>query len=262
MLSNKVDELSKSLSDLESKVLKLNDNLQILCNLNIETISLEDLSSHQKEIDQFYTHAMDASITCLRAIDSMKSATKYKVTSKNNNLPTPSEATQMVNDFLHQNIEKSPPPLPMNGGCYSHRFKKTSPNQFICGSFQKSSHLMITSSYNEETQICYAFDPFTITTFEFDVIPLRKNEWTPLPTTIPEHPNSRYEHPKGCNVLSLWMNDSSNEWSNIFYPATVAKRPCDRYREDTENRGYELHFFDGSIQIVPERFVVPASDEW
>ncbi|KAH0786955.1 hypothetical protein GPJ56_008953 [Histomonas meleagridis] len=119
---------------------------------------------------------------------------------------------------------------------------------------------MITCNCTEETQICYAFDPSTYP--KFKIIPLKKNEWSPLPTIIPEHPSPRYEHPKGAKVLSLWMNQESNQWSSIFYTATVSKRPCDRYKNDTEDRGYELTFFDGTTQVVPEKFIVSSKDKW
>jgi hypothetical protein len=109
-----------------------------------------------------------------------------------------------------------------------------------------------------QNEICSVFDP-TDVDGDIKVIDLRKDEWTPLPTVIPEKPLKRWEHAKESTVLSLWPS-GDGEWTTEFYKATVKMQPCER--PDNQERGYSLDFGDDSRAIVPEKFVVAFPDAW
>lgn len=108
-----------------------------------------------------------------------------------------------------------------------------------------------------ENDVCSVFDPTDVDD-GIKLIHLKKDEWTPLPTVIPEKPLERWEHGKETTVLLLWPN--GGECTTEFYRATVEQQPCERANDG--ERGHSLDFGDGSPVIVPGKFVVACPEIW
>jgi hypothetical protein len=135
-------------------------------------------------------------------------------------LPTPEDVQIMMNGFFKGDIKKRSAPMPIYCGCYAWRNPQAHPGHFVCGNCRNSYILMIVINF--ENEICSVFDPTDVDD-GIKVVHLKKEEWTPLATVIPEKPIKRWEHPKDSTVLSLWPN--GNEWTTEFYKATVKLQP-------------------------------------
>lgn len=77
-----------------------------------------------------------------------------------------------------------------------------------------------------------------------------RSECFPLPTSLPDRSTTQVEYPVGTKVLALYP-DNENDWSSVFYPATVVQPPSKR------SSGYGLKFEDDKFdQIdVPIQFI-------
>ena len=70
--------------------------------------------------------------------------------------------------------------------------------------------------YKYENDTVYIIDTYANSSTT-DVIELKSDQWTPLPTIIPEKPTARWEHAKNDKVLALMPV----ERSRTFFPAIV-----------------------------------------
>lgn len=175
-------------------------------------------------------------------------------------LPTKEEIQILMHDFYTSKIRLRVSPIPIFCGCYSCRDKnRLKEGNFICARIDENYILMIVLYYDKENKICSAYDPADVDHDKINVVKLQYDDWTPLPTDIPEKPIKRWEHAKDSTVLSLWPIQDGT-WTSVFYKATVKLQPCER--ADNEERGYELDFGDNQIHIVPEKFVVTFPDNW
>jgi hypothetical protein len=171
-------------------------------------------------------------------------------------MPSRDEVQGMMNAFFKGGIKKRSAPIPTYCGCYAWRNPVAHYGHFVCANLRNSYILMIVVQF--ENDICSVFDPTDVDD-GIKIMELKKDEWAPLPTVIPEKPLKRWEHAKDSTVLSLWPN--REEWTTEFYKATVRLQPCER--PDHEERGYLLDFESAvSPVIVPEKFVVAFPDSW
>lgn len=218
-----------------------------------------DLSLH----DILYKEKMDAknfSENCLtnisRLINDIDSILKnlgvHTQTEATDTIPTMSEIEKMTNSFYREQIKTKTAPYPKNCGCYASRTKEIRPNTFVCAKLETGNYLMLV--HHADNEVVYGFiiaeQMAKITT-----VPISKIEI--LPSSIPEKPQTRWEHSKQIKVLSLIPEGDS--WSNVFYEAFVVKRPYDRINEEV--RGYELNFVTGETAIVPEQYIVQYSEK-
>ena len=105
-------------------------------------------------------------------------------------LPTTDKVKQMLRDFFKGNIKLRASPLPVYCGCYAFKNKEIKEGNFICARIISPDHkphyyLYIVAKFAHN--ICEAYDPEKADT-EMNLISLKENEWTPLPTVIPERP--------------------------------------------------------------------------
>lgn len=200
--------------------------------------------SNAKDLLQFVNHML-------------QEANKEKlVTSSEQQIPTKAAIAAIMHDFFTSKIKTKAPPTPVYCGCYAFRNKIPKEGHFVCARIDGSFILMIVAHYADG--ICSVYDP-TDENNEIKIIKLKNEDWTPLPTIIPERPIKRWEHPKDSTVLSLWPTQDGS-WTTVFYPATVKLQPCER--AEAELRGYELDFGDNQLHIVPEKFVVTYPEQW
>lgn len=196
-------------------------------------------------------------------IDNMIKKSSSANDSITTSLPSPESAKDMVKNFFMDKIKTRSPPMPNYSGCYAYKQKQPKPNSFVCAKYKDFFPLMITVSFDLQTQELTAIDTTDLDLNE--VVPIQMNsidDWTPLPTIIPDKPIGRWEHSKNSKVLSLYkQSDRDDSWTNRFFKATVIKRPCDKAQDQGE-RGYLLDFGDGIQQNVPEQFVVYFADAW
>ncbi|OHT13554.1 hypothetical protein TRFO_03300 [Tritrichomonas foetus] len=206
-----------------------------------------------KQYDISVNSAKDLS----QCVDHMLSETKKeKPVAQEHQFPTKDEVSAMMQDFFKSKIKTRLSPIPMYCGCYAFRNKTPKEGHFVCAHIDGNFILMIVSHF--EDGICSVFDPTDFDS-EIKIIKLKNDEWTPLPTIIPERPIKRWEHAKDSTVLSLWPNQDGT-WTTAFYKATVKLQPCDR--ADNEDRGYELDFGDNMVHVVPEKFIVTFPEGW
>jgi hypothetical protein len=171
-------------------------------------------------------------------------------------LPNRDEVQRMMQEFFKGKIKRRSAPIPTYCGCYAFRNPTPASNAFICANIKGTYQLMIV--LGSDNDICTAYDP-TEVEGGIKLVQMTKDEWTPLPTVIPEKPIKRWEHARECQVLSLWPSEA-NDWTTVFYKAVVKLQPCDR--PESEERGYALDFGEGNVKNVPEAFVVTFPDNW
>ncbi|KAK8887244.1 hypothetical protein M9Y10_038282 [Tritrichomonas musculus] len=186
----------------------------------------------------------------------IQEANKEKPVSNEQKIPTKAEITAIMHDFFTSKIKTKQSPMPVYCGCYAANYKVPKEGHFVCARIDGNFFLMIVLNYADG--ICSVYDPTDVES-DIKIIQLKNDDWTPLPTIIPERPAKRWEHSKGSTVLSLWpIQDGS--WTTAFYPATVKLQPCER--ADADVRGYELDFGDNQLHVVPEKFVVTFPEQW
>lgn len=176
-------------------------------------------------------------------------------------LPTTDKIRQMLKVFFEGSIKTRAAPIPTSCGCYAHRNKEMKEGNFICARIMASDnkphyYLYIVAKY--ANNICEAYDPEKADQ-EMNLISLKDEDWTPLPTFIPERPLKRWEFSKDTPVLSLFPE--LDYWTTEFYQAKVLVLPSQRQNADV--RGYELEFEGSSSRhVVPEKFIVTYSKQW
>lgn len=195
-------------------------------------------------------------------IDNMIKKSTPKDDSTITSLPSPESVNDMVKNFFMDKI-KTRSPVPPFAGCYSYRQKTPKPYSFVCGKYNDFFPLMLTISFDPKTDMLTVIDSTDVDSNGVKTIELKSlNDWTPLPSVIPDKPIGRWEYSKNSTVLSLYkQSEAGDSWTNRFFKATVIKRPCDK-AHDQEERGYILDFGDGIQQNVPEQFVVNYSESW
>lgn len=75
----------------------------------------------------------------------------------------------------------------------------------------------------------------------------------PLPTSLPDRPTKFAEYAPGTEVLALWLE--GNEWTSVFYRATVVKSPSETGDD------YRLKYVEDSgdkLKAVPAGYIVRA----
>jgi hypothetical protein len=221
------------------------------------TAKVAEIQRVQRMIDQQYTDAQQGVKELMQILDTLLSQSQQSVAPSGSGpaVPSPDEVQAMMHAFFKGNIKKRSAPIPTYCGCYAWRNPGARYGDFVCAKIRNSYILMIVIQFTNNT--CSVFDPTDVDD-GVKIVELQKEEWTPLPTVIPEKPLKRWEHGKDSTVLSLWPN--GDEWTTEFYKATVRQQPCERM--DNEERGYSLDFGEDTKVIVPEKFVVAFPDIW
>lgn len=196
-------------------------------------------------------------------IDGMIKKSSSDNDSMTTSLPSPESVKDMVKNFFMDKIKTRSPPMPQFSGCYAYKQKNPKPNSFVCGKYKGFFPLMITVFFNMQTKELVVIDTTDLGVSEVTPVQLNSlDDWTPLPSIIPEKPIGRWEHSINSKVLSLYkQTDRDDSWTNRFFKATVIKRPCDKAQDQGE-RGYLLDFGNGIQQNVSEQFVVYFPDSW
>jgi hypothetical protein len=217
---------------------------------------IAEIQRFHRTIEQQYAETQQDVRDLLQLTERLQTQAQQPTTpSGGPSLPSREEVLAMMNSFFKGVIKKRNAPIPTYCGCYAWRNPVAQPGHFVCANLRNSYILMIVVQF--ENEICSVFDPTDVDD-GIKIVELKKDEWTPLPTIIPEKPLKRWEHAKDSSVLSLWPN--GDEWTTEFYKAVVRLQPCER--PDNEERGYSLDFGDDSPVIVPEKFVVAFPESW
>lgn len=180
-------------------------------------------------------------------------------------LPSPENVKSNLKRFFRSRNKTKIRPLPLYTGCYAHRNKAPQPGQYVCAKYHDAFILAAVAAFDGTTLTAY--DPNDVDK-GIQLITLPNDDWTPLPTIIPDRPLGRWEHTKDSHVLALYPNETDKSlWSTIFYKATVVLRPCDRQATNPDERGYTLDFGDDQsgrqiIEPVPEQFVAILPENW
>lgn len=246
----KMNEICTSVKDLDELLISLSGQEDLFRKDPSNPEAIQSLGSH---ISDIYSTSLENIKTLLSAVENqMKTfATPQDDT---DHIPSPEEIHNLLVAFFKGKIKTKSAPIPNYCGCYAFRRKGANAGQFICAHHNQNFTLMIVTRYVDDK--CYAYDPYD----PVSVACLSPQDWTPLPYILPEKPLSRWEHSKGKEVLALWKEE---EWTSVFYPATVLLQPSDRAAGgDDDVRGYLLHFGDNQDQVVPEQFVAEFPEPW
>ena len=252
-------QLIPQLSKLETDVTKLDGSILSLSQTegrfrHSPSVQIADeLERLENAIAEQYHETLDQIQTIFKTIDSLAGNG-----SPLDELPRVEEVQSLIAQFFKGNhIQYQSGVISMNCGCHAHRMKRPKPGDFVCANYHGSSILMIVLKFVDKE--CFVYDP-TDLSHGINVVKLGLEDWTPLPTIMPEKPMSKCEYSRGSKVLSLWRSDEESEWTTEFYKATVVERPCDRL--SNQSRGYLLDFGDDCRDVVPERFVVAVPEGW
>ena len=257
LLKNIKDIVSciNDLNALSTAIPKKADTFAAAPNLQVA----DEIHSMQAKVEMSYNESIEKVDLAISTIEELLK--KQSNGHEEQRLPTAEEINSLLLNLFKGNPKTRSPPIPNYCGCYASRLKQPSPNQFICANLGGQRFvLMIVFKYDEATKKVTAYDP-TDQSMPIKLIELGNDQWTPLPTIIPEKPLARWEHAKKTEVLALCP--SNDDWSTNFYPATVISRPCDQASEFPEEtrRGYRLDFDDAQY-TVPEQYVVSYMDSW
>jgi hypothetical protein len=245
-----IDSLNHSLKSMESREASIQQPTT-----DIQSRMAEIQRLH-RTIDQQYSETQQGIRDLLQLTEALLAQVQQPPAPPGGpTFPTREDVQQMMNAFFKGGIKKRSAPIPTYCGCYAWKNHVVQSGHFVCANIRNSYILMIVVHFDND--VCSVFDPTDVDD-GIKITDLKKDEWTPLPTVIPEKPLKRWEHGKETTVLSLWPN--GEEWTTEFYKATVRLQPCER--PDHEERGYSLDFGDGSTVIVPEKFVVAFPDNW
>lgn len=258
-------ELTQKLNEMMSSVNELNTFLSILSKRessfyqNPNQIVHEEILVLEKRITENYRNSLEGVSSLISIVESHLISNPPQDNGTSTFLPSKEEVQSQLTNLFKGKIKTRQAPIPVNCGCYAYRVKTPNPGHFICVNVKKQFFLMIV--YHYENEICRAYDPVDIDN-GIKLIELTNDEWTPLPTIIPERPLARWEHSRASKVLALWPN--GEDWTTAFYPAQVISRPCDQTDQEVEEkgRGYELDFGDETVFTVPEQFVVSLPESW
>ncbi|KAH0786726.1 hypothetical protein GPJ56_009358 [Histomonas meleagridis] len=244
-----IENLNNSIKSIAAKEKKLQSTRDI----NQKKHIIEDIHSLNTAITQEYHEAFCIVPQFIKYINTLLAQNPIEDNSSGPNLPSKDEVTDLLNDFFKSKI-KTMSMNPPYCGCYAYKNKKN-PGKYICARYNNSYILMVILSNDGET--CVAYDPTDIDN-GIKAIQLKDEDWTPLTTVIPQKPIKRWEHAKNSLVLSLYKTDE--QWSTVFYKATVKLQPNEKPPD--EERGYTLDFGDDNIQNVPEKFVTIYPKNW
>jgi hypothetical protein len=246
-----IESLSHSVKSMEAREVSIQQHATDIPS------KITDIQRLHQTINQQYADTQQGIRDLLQLAEAM--LTQSQMASAPSGRPSTlsrDEVQGMMNSFFKGGIKKRSAPIPTYCGCYAWRNPIAHYGHFVCANLRNSYILMIVVQF--ENDVCSVFDPTDVDD-GIKIIELKKDEWTPLPTVIPEKPLKRWEHAKDSTVLSLWPN--GDEWTTEFYKATVRLQPCER--PDHEERGYLLHFDSDVLPvIVPEKFVVAFPDTW
>jgi hypothetical protein len=247
-------DLRHTLDLLETSVRSISDREQNFQQSHSDyPAKIADINRLRRAIENHYKDASIYAKDIVQMIESLRKEEVQEPTESGAQPPSADRVQKMMQDFFTGEIKHRSAPIPTYCGCYAFRAPKANFGNFVCANIKGSYILMIVLESSADT--CSVFDP---TENEPTIIKLNKDEWTPLPTVIPEKPLKRWEHAKGSTVLSLWRN--RDEWTTEFYKALVKLPPCER--PETEERGYTLDFGENNVMNVPEKFVVTFPDSW
>lgn len=208
-----------------------------------------------------YRGCIDNIDTIISALDEMVQADEAPGDDNPPNLSMRELSEKFIREWFATPIKEKEAPMPHNAGCFSNKLKtkfieKLKPNahEVVCGKNGSEYHLMVHMSISKD-KVLTAFDPYAGGGGEVE---LSESEWTLLPTAIPKTPIPRWEHQVNTQVLALRADGGA--WTTHFFHATVTERPCDR--KGQEPRGYLLAYEDGTLAVVPEKYVVPGPYSW
>ncbi|EAY21641.1 hypothetical protein TVAG_014080 [Trichomonas vaginalis G3] len=217
----------------------------------------KECETYQGIIGQTYDKSIDSVNTTINAIEQILEQRSKSGSRVETSMPTREELDGLLLNLFHGKPKTRHAPIPNYCGCYAYRSRTPSQNQFVCANINRQFLLMMVYKYENDT--VYVIDPYTNSS-NTDVIELKSDQWTPLPTIIPEKPIARWEHAKNAKVLALMPA----EGSRTFFPATVIARPYDIVSDGNPDqiRGYQLDFGDDDPRIIPEQFVVNFPENW
>lgn len=258
----KISETFASI-DLINKLIKGVENLETSFRANKTSANADKLIRGVETLEAKYESSLTNVSQLIDMIDNMIKKSSPANDSIATSLPSPESVNDMVKNFFMEKIKTRPSPTPIFAGCYAYKNKNPKPNSFICARYNDFFPLMITLAYDQQTRILTLINATDVEVNGVQPIQLTSlDDWTPLPTIIPDKPIGRWEHSKNSEILSLYkQNERDDSWTNRFFKATVIKRPCDKSQEPGE-RGYLLDFGENIQQNVPEQFVVNLPESW
>lgn len=252
-LLEQLNNLKTSVTNLDASVESLiNGEAQFRNEPSVE--SADEIRDLEGSVAENYHRILEYIQSVSKALDALPEHTGTEV---DPNLPSREEVHQLMGRFFKGSIRRQSTGLPLNCGCNSHKIKHPQKGDFVCARYHNTCILMIVLEF--KTDSCRLYDPTDIDG-GIKWVELGMDDWTPLPTVIPERPTAKWEYSRGSQVLSLWRSDPHTEWTTEFYKALVLERPCDR--SDFQSRGYLLDFGDGVTDVVPEQFIVAFPNGW
>lgn len=250
LLIRHLSKLHTDITALDSLIGSLSES-EIRFRQHPSVVAAEELETSENSVAERYREALDNVQSIHRLIEVMLSNKDRPQTTPE--LPTVPEVQALMTRFFKgTHIRYQSGTVAVNCGCYAHKVKQPKSGDFVCAHCHDSWVLMIVLKFQGGE--CFAYDPTDVDA-GIKVVKLEMDDWTPLPTIIPQQPAAKWEYSKGTKVLSLWRTDV-HEWTTEFYKATVVERPCDRALDDPASRGYLLDFGDDNQDVVPEQFVV------
>ncbi|OHT10211.1 hypothetical protein TRFO_20495 [Tritrichomonas foetus] len=251
---NAIEYLNRNLKKLSESNCQLNQNSHGSQKKDTERI-------HHLIIGQF-NKSFDEITQVIKITENLlNEANRNNSNSNENRLPSVKDVKENLKSFFIDKIKTKSSPIPTYCGCYAYKNRNIKEGSFICARIitDGKSHFYLYMTTKHENGFCEAFDPTADDLEkEIKVVQFKDDDWTPLPTIIPERPIKRWEHTKSSTVLSLFPE--AGEWTTEFYLAKVLAQPSER--SDSDERGYELEFEDNSVHIVSEKFVVYYPPHW
>ena len=226
-LKTSLETLQRDLDELDGCILKLDESEQEF-NSKPSLLMIDSIDKQEIKISTMFHNTSKHFKNVLSILDSLIVDDKNSKDAEYFHVPSMNEAQVIINEFFKGNVKKASHPIPFNCGCCADKIKSPHPGDFICARCHNSFFLMIVWKF--ENQICYVFDPTALES-GVNIIELHLEDWTPLPTSIPEIPTPSYEYSKSEDVLSLWKADNT-EWTTEFYKAKVLLRPSDKMNEN------------------------------
>lgn len=255
----KLEDCTAYLNEYISEFTKIYDNIE---QSGLYDDKIRDVG---KSVENYYD-------LVLQNIDNLINFVSKQSSSSNNDkpisiqdgeIPDQQVIKRLLDDFFKGDsiLKKKDPFL----GFQAYRNKAPSPAQFVCAKQNDEANkiqfvLMIVLSHNKQTNTISVFDPCDR---DPQKIELTESEYVLLPYVFPEKPHFKYEHKQSDKVLALWLDERTNDWTSVFYPATVKERP--KAREGDNTRCYTLEFEETSKDVaysVPEAFVAYFHKEW
>ena len=250
---DKIDEINTLISGISRSEESLRQNKQLG--------TAEQLELSIERVKERYSESIRGVGRLINVADGLIQHYNARSGSNAEILPSADSFRNSVKNFLIEGIKMKSAPIPQTCGCYSYKNTLMKPGMAICALHGDEFILAFVHQMSKEGNSMVALTPIGMGD-AVRTIELRKGEWTPLPTMIPDKPIARWEFSVNANVLSLFKQnmDDDYSWTMNFYKATVIKRPCDKI--DSGERGYLLSFGNDIQQNVPEKYVTHLSDAW